>query len=418
MDPITITLTLIALKTVLGGKTAVSATPEIANAQQQLADATVLNTKIQQEVVVLKQQAEQAKREMDSANDARTKAEAANRAVEAQKQRDEGLRVQAASAQDVADLKQQLAVAVGVAQTARDEKDQAQAALQKQLADATALNTRIQQEVVVLQKQTEQTKQDLQQSGEARRNEKEAAFAEAQKQRDEGLRVQAESAKVVAGLQQQLVVAEQRSGEERRNEKEAAFAEAQRIREEATRMQAAASKDVAELQKQLSQSTALNTRIQQEVVVLQKQTEQTKQDLQRSGEERRNEKEAAFAEAQRQRDEGLRVQAESAKVVANLQQQLVVAEQRSGEIRRDEKEAAFQREMALKAQYAEYELGLGHEAELVRDFQNQYAQQKAITEQQKAAYERAIYELQVAAASKTAPVTITKSVASRDLNRN
>jgi len=226
MDPITITLTLLALRTVLGGKTAVAATPEVANAQQQLADATALNTKIQQEVIVLKQQAEQAKREMDSANDARTKAEAANRAVEAQKQRDEGLRVQAASAQDVADLKQQLAIAVGVAQTARDERDKAQTALQKQLADATALNTKIQQEVVVLQKQTEQTKQDLQQSGEARRNEKEAAFAEAQKQRDEGLRVQAESAKVVAGLQQQLAMttqAVQRSGEERRDEKEAAF---------------------------------------------------------------------------------------------------------------------------------------------------------------------------------------------------
>ena len=231
MDPITITLTLLALKTVLGGKTAVAATPEIANAQQQLADATALNTKIQQEVVVLKQQAEQTKREMDSANDARTKAEAANRAVEAQKQRDEGLRVQAASSQDVANLKQQLAVAVGVAQTARDERDKAQTALQKQLADATALNTRIQQEVVVLQKQTDQTKQDLQRSGEERRNEKEAAFAEAQRQRDEGLRVQAASAKVVVGLKQQLVAAEQRSGEERRNLKEAEFAQ-KRTREE------------------------------------------------------------------------------------------------------------------------------------------------------------------------------------------
>jgi len=223
MDPITITLTLLALRTVLGGKTAVSATPEVANAQQQLADATALNTRIQQEVIALKQQAEQSKRDYENANDVRIKSEAANRAVEAQKQRDEGLRVQAASAQDVTDLKQQLAVAVGVAQTARDEKDKAQTVLQKQLADATVLNTRIQQEVVVLQKQTDQTKQDLQRSGEERRNEKEAAFAEAQKQRDEGLRVQAESAKVVAGLQQQLVVAEQRSGEIRRDEKEAAF---------------------------------------------------------------------------------------------------------------------------------------------------------------------------------------------------
>ena len=300
MDPITITLTLLALKTVLGGKTAVSADPKVANAQQQLAEASALNTKIQQEVVVLKQQADQAKREMESANDARTKAEAANRAVEAQKQRDEGLRVQAASSQDVADLKQQLAVAVGVAQSARNEKEQAQAALQKQLAASTALNTKIQQEVVVLQKQTEQAKQDLQTT------------------------------------------------------------------------------------------------------------------VQRSGEERRNEKEAAFAEAQRQRDEGLRVQAESAKVVVGLQQQLAAATQavqQSGEARRDEKEAAFQREMALKAQYAAYELGLAHKAEVERDLQNQYAQQRA-------AYERRIYELQAAAASKTAPVTITKSVTSRDLNRN
>ena len=230
MDPITIVLSLIALKTALGGKPAVSADPEVAKAQQQLADATSLNSRIQQEVVALKHQADQAKREMESANDARTKAEAANRAVEAQKQRDEGLRVQAASAQDVADLKQQLAVAVGVAQSARNEKEQAQAALQKQLADATSLNTKIQQEVVVLQKQAEQAKQDLQttvqRSGEERRNEKEAAFAEAQRQRDEGLRVQAESAKVVVGLQQQLAAATQavqRSGEERRDEKEAAF---------------------------------------------------------------------------------------------------------------------------------------------------------------------------------------------------
>ena len=136
--------------------------------------------------------------------------------------------------------------------------------------------------------------------------------------------------------------------------------------------------------------------------------------MQRSGEERRNEKEAAFAEAQRQRDEGLRVQAESAKVVVGLQQQLAAATQavqQSGEARRDEKEAAFQREMALKAQYAAYELGLAHKAEVERDLQNQYAQQRA-------AYERRIYELQAAAASKTAPVTITKSVTSRDLNRN
>ena len=400
MDPITITLTLLALKTVLGGKTAVSADPKVANAQQQLAEASALNTKIQQEVVVLKQQADQAKREMESANDARTKAEAANRAVEAQKQRDEGLRVQAASSQDVADLKQQLAVAVGVAQSARNEKEQAQAALQKQLADASALNTKIQQEVVVLQKQTEQAKQDLQttvqRSGEERRNEKEAAFAEAQRQRDEGLRVQAESAKVVVGLQQQLAVA---------------VGVAQSARNEKEQAQAA-------LQKQLADASALNTKIQQEVVVLQKQTEQAKQDLQttvqRSGEERRNEKEAAFAEAQRQRDEGLRVQAESAKVVVGLQQQLAAATQavqQSGEARRDEKEAAFQREMALKAQYAAYELGLAHKAEVERDLQNQYAQQRA-------AYERRIYELQAAAASKTAPVTITKSVTSRDLNRN
>ena len=400
MDPITITLTLLALKTVLGGKTAVSADPKVANAQQQLAEASALNTKIQQEVVVLKQQADQAKREMESANDARTKAEAANRAVEAQKQRDEGLRVQAASSQDVADLKQQLAVAVGVAQSARNEKEQAQAALQKQLAAATSLNTKIQQEVVVLQKQTEQAKQDLQttvqRSGEERRNEKEAAFAEAQRQRDEGLRVQAESAKVVVGLQQQLAVA---------------VGVAQSARNEKEQAQAA-------LQKQLAAATSLNTKIQQEVVVLQKQTEQAKQDLQttvqRSGEERRNEKEAAFAEAQRQRDEGLRVQAESAKVVVGLQQQLAAATQavqQSGEARRDEKEAAFQREMALKAQYAAYELGLAHKAEVERDLQNQYAQQRA-------AYERRIYELQAAAASKTAPVTITKSVTSRDLNRN
>ena len=300
MDPITIVLSLIALKTALGGKPAVSADPEVAKAQQQLAASTALNTKIQQEVVVLKQQADQAKREMESANDARAKAEAANRAVEAQKQRDEGLRVQAASAQDVADLKQQLAVAVGIAQSARNEKEQAQAALQKQLAASTALNTKIQQEVVVLQKQTEQAKQDLQTT------------------------------------------------------------------------------------------------------------------VQRSGEDRRNEKEAAFAEAQRQRDEGLRVQAESAKVVSNLQQQLAMATQsvqQSGEARRDEKEAAFQREMALKAQYAEYELYMTHKAEVERDLQNQYAQQVA-------AYERRIYELQAAAASKTAPVTITKSVTSRDLNRN
>ena len=400
MDPITIVLSLIALKTALGGKPAVSADPEVAKAQQQLAASTALNTKIQQEVVVLKQQADQAKREMESANDARAKAEAANRAVEAQKQRDEGLRVQAASAQDVADLKQQLAVAVGVAKSARDENEQAQAALQKQLADATSLNTKIQQEVVVLQKQTEQTKQDLQQSGEARRNEKEAAFAEAQRQRDEGLRVQAESAKVVAGLQQQLVVAEQRSGEERRDEKEAAF-----------------QRDVvakAKAQQELAAATALNTKIQQEVASLQQQLVVANQSLKGSGEERRNEKEAAFAEAQRQWDEGLRVQAESAKVVVGLQQQLAMATQsvqQSGEARRDEKEAAFQREMALKAQYAEYELYMTHKAEVERDLQNQYAQQVA-------AYERRIYELQAAAASKTAPVTITKSVTSRDLNRN
>ena len=296
MDPITIVLSLLALKTAIGGKPAVSADPEVANAQQQLAEATALNTKIQQEVAVLKKQAEQAKREMESANDARTKAEAANRAVEAQKQRDEGLRVQAASAQDVADLKQQLAVAVGIAQSARNEKEQAQAALQKQLTDATSLNSRIQQEV--------------------------------------------------ASLQQQLVIANQ--------------------------------------------------------------------SLKGSGEARRDEKEAAFAEAQRQRDEGLRVQAESAKVVVNLQQQLAAATQavqQSGEERRDEKEAAFQREMALKAQYAEYELYMTHKAEVERDLQNQYAQQRA-------AYEKRIYELQAAAASKTVPVTITKSVTSRDLNRN
>lgn len=233
MDPITITLTLLALKTVLGGKTAVSATPEVANAQQQLADATALNTRIQQENVVLKQQAEQANREMDSANDTRTKAEAANRAIEAQKQRDEGLRVQAASAQDVADLKQQLAVAVGVAQTARDERDKAQATLQKQLADATALNTRIQQEVVTQKQQAEQANRDYENANDIRiKNEAAKRAIEAQKQREDGLQVQAKSAKVVAGLQQQLVVAEQRSGEERRNLKEAEFAQ-ERIREEA-----------------------------------------------------------------------------------------------------------------------------------------------------------------------------------------
>jgi uncharacterized protein (UPF0548 family) len=407
MDPITIVLSLLALKTALGGKPAVSADPEVVKAQQQLADATALNTKIQQEVAVLKQQADQTKREMESANDARTKAEAANRAVETQKQRDEGLRVQAASAQDVADLKQQLAVAVGVAQSARNEKEQAQAALQKQLADATSLNTKIQQEVVVLQKQTEQAKQDLQttvqRSGEERRNEKEAAFAEAQRQRDEGLRVQAESAKVVSNLQQQLALATQsvqQSGEERRDEKEAAF-----------------QRDVvakAKAQQELAAATSLNTKIQQEVASLQQQLIVANQSLKGSGEERRNEKEAAFAEAQRQRDEGLRVQAESAKVVVGLQQQLAMATQavqQSGEERRDEKEAAFQREMALKAQYAAYELGIAHKAEVERDLQNQY-------DQQRAAYERRIYELQAAAASKTAPVTITKSVTSRDLNRN
>ena len=396
MDPITIVLSLIALKTVLGGKPAVSADPEVSKAQQELADATSLNTKIQQEVVVLKKQAEQAKREVESANDARTKAEAANRAVEAQKQRDEGLRVQAASAQDVADLKQQLAVAVGVAQSARDENERAQAALKKQLADATSLNTKIQQEVVVLQKQTEQAKQDLQttvqRSGEERRNEKEAAFAEAQRQRDEGLRVQAESAKVVADLQQQLAVA---------------VGVAQSARNEKEQAQAA-------LQKQLADAISLNTKIQQEVASLQQQLIVANQSLKGSGEERRNEKEAAFAEAQRQRDDGLRVQAESAKMVVGLQQQLAMATQavqQSGEERRDEKEAAFQREMALKAQYAAYELGIAHKAEVERDLQNQY-------DQQRAAYERRIYELQAAAASKTAPVTITKSVTSRDLNRN
>ena len=149
--------------------------------------------------------------------------------------------------------------------------------------------------------------------------------------------------------------------------------------------------------------------------MLKQQADQAKREMESANDARAKAEAANRAvEAQKQRDEGLRVQAESAKVVSNLQQQLAMATQsvqQSGEARRDEKEAAFQREMALKAQYAEYELYMTHKAEVERDLQNQYAQQVA-------AYERRIYELQAAAASKTAPVTITKSVTSRDLNRN
>jgi hypothetical protein len=135
MDPITITLTLLALKTVLGGKTAVSADPEVAKAQQQLADATSLNTKIQQEVAVLKQQAEQAKRDYENANDLRIKNEAKERAVEAQKQRDEGLRVQAESAKVVVNLQQQLAAATQAVQRSGEERrDEKEAAFQREMA--------------------------------------------------------------------------------------------------------------------------------------------------------------------------------------------------------------------------------------------------------------------------------------------
>ena len=135
MDPITIVLSLLALKTAIGGKPAVSADPEVAKAQQQLADATSLNSRIQQEVVALKQQAEQSKREMESANDARTKAEAANRTVEAQKQRDEGLRVQAESAKVVVNLQQQLAAATQAVQRSGEERrDEKEAAFQREMA--------------------------------------------------------------------------------------------------------------------------------------------------------------------------------------------------------------------------------------------------------------------------------------------
>ena len=135
MDPITIVLSLLALKTAIGGKPAVSADPEVAKAQQQLADATSLNSRIQQEVVALKQQAEQSKREMESANDARTKAEAANRTVEAQKQRDEGLRVQAESAKVVVGLQQQLAAATQAVQRSGEERrDEKEAAFQREMA--------------------------------------------------------------------------------------------------------------------------------------------------------------------------------------------------------------------------------------------------------------------------------------------
>jgi cell division protein FtsB len=135
MDPITITLTLLALKTVLGGKTAVSADPKVANAQQQLAEASALNTKIQQEVAVLKQQAEQAKRDYENANDLRIKNEAKERTVEAQRQRDEGLRVQAESAKVVVNLQQQLAAATQAVQRSGEERrDEKEAAFQREMA--------------------------------------------------------------------------------------------------------------------------------------------------------------------------------------------------------------------------------------------------------------------------------------------